>query len=264
MDAPEPLRIAHQEFATARWTRSRRIALSHGRSRPMQSSPMCLGPPCSRSASRTGEPSPSPGRQPRSPTPCPSSPQQRAGRACPVRTPGRPSRIRVCSRERGRVPARANPTIPLRVGPFEVGARSAARRRPACRPRPGVPGRKSERARHSPVVARVAIPGRPRAGSLRGLGGRHRYPAARGSPDRGALGRARAAGRRSQTGTAHGLSGSARSGRSRPCQSRAHVPKRRCVEPQQRAGGKLSQPRVPLAGSRRPPKASTSLVVEEL
>ena len=29
--------------------------------------------------------------------------------------------------------------------------------------------------------------------------------------------------------------------------------KRRCVEPQQRAGGKLSRPRVPLAGSCRPP-----------
>ena len=144
--------------------------------------------------------------------------------SCPVRTTGRPSRIRVRSRERGRVPARANPTTPLRVGPFELSARSAARRRPACRPRPGVPGRKSERARHSPVVARVAIPGRLRAGSLRGLGGRHRYRAARGSPDRGALGRARAAGRRSPTGTAHGLSGSAGSGRSRPCQSRAHVP----------------------------------------
>jgi hypothetical protein len=108
------------------------------------------------------------------------------------------------------------------VAPFELSARGAARRRPAWRPCPGVPGSKSERARHSPVVARVAVPGRPRAGSLRGLGGRHRCRAARGWPDRGA--------------------------------SRAPTSlKRRCVEPQQRAGGRLSRPRVPLAGSCRPP-----------
>jgi hypothetical protein len=145
--------------------------------------------------------------------------------SCPVRTTGRPSRIRVRSRERGRVPARA--TRRPRYG----SARSSSARAAQCvgaRPVGHVRACQEERAnvldiRRSWLVC-VAIPGRPRAGSLRGLGGRHRYRAARGSPDRGALGRARAAGRRSQTGTAHGLSGSAGSRRSRPCQSRAHVP----------------------------------------
>jgi hypothetical protein len=174
--------------------------------------------------------------------------------SCPVRTTGRPSRIRVRSRERGRVPARANPTTPLRVGPFELSARSAVRRRPACRPRPGVPGRKSERARHSPVVARVWPYLVDRAQdhfavweAVIAIVQREDRPIEAHSVGRGQqVDEARQVQRTVCPGPP------ARVGHVRASRAPTSL-KRRCVEPQQRAGGKLSRPRVPLAGSCRPP-----------
>jgi hypothetical protein len=173
--------------------------------------------------------------------------------SCPVRTTGRPSRIRVRSRERGRVPARA--TRRPRYGSARSSSARAAQR-VGARPVGHVQACQEERAnvldiRRSWLVwpylvdraqdrfavweAVIAIePREDRSIEAHSVGRGQQVDEARqvqrtvcpGPPAR--VGHVRA--RRAPTSL-----------------------KRRCVEPQQRAGGKLSRPRVPLAGSCRPP-----------
>jgi hypothetical protein len=173
--------------------------------------------------------------------------------SCPVRTTGRPSRIRVRSRERGRVPARA--TRRPRYGSARSSSARAAQR-VGARPVGHVRACQEERAnvldiRRSWLVWPYLV---DRAQdhfavweAVIAIEQREDRPI---EADSVGCGQQVDEARQVQRTVCPGPP--ARVGHVRASRAPTSL-KRRCVEPQQRAGGKLSRPRVPLAGSCRPP-----------